>query len=281
MCIHVSKHSLTQHRKRVIHRDLKADNVFFVSDTHIKIGDFGFSTHSSGKLLATFCGSPHYAAPELFAKEDYHGHLVDIWALGVTLYFMLACKLPFFGDSISKLRIKIQEGKYDTLTGVSKPCQRLIDGLLTVDPSSRWTLGDIESSVWMLGDQVIPQASVNQVSVTIQMPSEATALSGDAASKGALENATEEEWRVDTDILSQLEKLGVPVCDDNVFVGEPRNSLAGAYRILTHRKLIDSCSVDQEAEAADNVLSKQSSKTNLNTALPPTERQTSQLCTVL
>ena len=59
------------HQKRIVHRDLKAENLLLDADMNIKIADFGFSNEFvPGSKLDTFCGSPPYAAPELFQGRD-------------------------------------------------------------------------------------------------------------------------------------------------------------------------------------------------------------------
>ena len=87
------------HGEKIVHRDLKLENILISDDKIIKIIDFGFSTSVKGdKKLQFSCGTPHYMSPELAQKKDYLGPPADIWALGVLLFIMLTGKLPFFGD---------------------------------------------------------------------------------------------------------------------------------------------------------------------------------------
>ncbi len=64
----------------MVHRDLKAENLLLDSDNNIKLADFGFSNYydKRGGLLSTWCGSPPYAAPELFEGKQYVGPKVNI-----------------------------------------------------------------------------------------------------------------------------------------------------------------------------------------------------------
>uniref|UniRef100_A0A915CUM0 non-specific serine/threonine protein kinase n=1 Tax=Ditylenchus dipsaci TaxID=166011 RepID=A0A915CUM0_9BILA len=70
------------HSKEISHRDIKAENVIFSQPGWVKLADFGFSCKYGGTYLNTFCGSPPYAAPELFRDQNYDAPMVDIWALG-------------------------------------------------------------------------------------------------------------------------------------------------------------------------------------------------------
>ena len=89
------------HSHKIAHRDLKPENLLLDRDCKtIKIVDFGLSNiykDENGKefLLATACGSPCYAAPEMVEGSKYVGYTVDVWSSGITLYAMICGYLPF------------------------------------------------------------------------------------------------------------------------------------------------------------------------------------------
>ena len=89
----------------VVHRDLKVENLLLDNENNIKLADFGFSNYYDSSLMSTWCGSPPYAAPELFEGKEYNGPKVDIWSLGVVLYVLVSGTLPFNGVSSNLINL--------------------------------------------------------------------------------------------------------------------------------------------------------------------------------
>ncbi|KAI7887427.1 Pkinase-domain-containing protein [Lichtheimia hyalospora FSU 10163] len=148
------------HQKHIVHRDLKLENLLLDRDRNVIITDFGFANQfSSAKddLMATSCGSPCYAAPELVVSEGmYVGSAVDIWSCGVILYAMLCGYLPFDddpanpeGDNINLLYKYILNTQLAFPDYVSDDARDLLQKMLVPDPTKRCTMQAIMEHSWL------------------------------------------------------------------------------------------------------------------------------------
>ncbi|XP_023817975.1 MAP/microtubule affinity-regulating kinase 4-like isoform X1 [Oryzias latipes] len=138
------------HMKNIVHRDLKAENLLLDADANIKIADFGFSNEFTlGNKLDTFCGSPPYAAPELFQGKKYDGPEVDVWSLGVILYTLVSGSLPFDGQNLKELRERVLRGKYRVPFYMSTDCEGILRRFLVLNPAKRCTLDQVMKDKWI------------------------------------------------------------------------------------------------------------------------------------
>lgn len=134
----------------VAHRDIKPENILLDSKNDIKLIDFGLGRmYENKEKLATACGSPCYAAPEMVARKTYNGTMVDIWSSGVTLFAMLCGHLPFDDDDLSTLYSKILCGDYEISVKLSDEAEDLLSRILVTDPKERYNIHQIKNHPWM------------------------------------------------------------------------------------------------------------------------------------
>ncbi|XP_059150606.1 serine/threonine-protein kinase Nek4-like [Physella acuta] len=127
------------HSKHILHRDLKAENVFLNKRNMIKLGDFGISKilENTIDVAKTVVGTPSYLSPELCQDIPYNSKS-DIWAVGCLLYEMCVLHPPFDGKSLISLFINIIKAGYkpfpsDAPTGI----QELVRQILQKNPEDR------------------------------------------------------------------------------------------------------------------------------------------------
>ncbi|CAD8155000.1 unnamed protein product [Paramecium octaurelia] len=157
------------HSQRIIHRDIKAENVF-LQDDKLKLGDFGIARSVDQTLATTFIGTPYYLSPEIIQNQPY-SYKSDIWALGVLLYEMCTFKYPFQAESLPGLATKIIKGKIQPISAqvYSQNMKNLIQSLLQIDQNKRPTIEQI------LQNQII-QNRIKQLNIKQQPITKPAAL---------------------------------------------------------------------------------------------------------
>merc|ERR1712217_66471 len=160
------------HEKNIVHRGLKPENILLTSKVvdamRPKLADFGLARmNMKTKDCKTFCGTPHYFAPEVihtFQDKDAgqpgggYGKQADMWSLGVILYIMLSGIPPFEEDGLYE---QIVNGRYEfdgsEWDMVSLEAKELVRQLMHVNPKGRLTIQQTLSHKWFsLEDRPTP-----------------------------------------------------------------------------------------------------------------------------
>ena len=130
-----------------------------VSNFNAQVVDFGVAGFSSNLKIDIEAGSLRYMPPEILSgKNKRVNPAIDIWALGCILYAMVCGVLPFNARETKEVIAKICDGDYtyprEVEHKVSPEVKDLIAKLLTVDPSTRYTVTDIDKHPWITGEKL-------------------------------------------------------------------------------------------------------------------------------
>jgi len=129
------------HDKRIIHKDLKPQNIMISSSGSIKIMDFGISEtfrSSKSRLKETSkSGTPVYMSPEHLMGQDV-GRESDIWSFGVMIFELLTGKQLYTGQSYSDVLMQIERKKFESITGANNKLNSLIKKCLQYDYKERF-----------------------------------------------------------------------------------------------------------------------------------------------
>ena len=133
------------HSKHIAHRDLKPENLLINKSNILKIIDFGLSNFFiDNKYLATPCGSPCYASPEMVGGYKYDGYKIDVWSTGIILFAMLCGYLPFDDVNNDILFAKILRCKIDYPKFLGIHVLNLLKRILVTNPDKRITIPEIK-----------------------------------------------------------------------------------------------------------------------------------------
>jgi len=157
------------HSKRILHRDLKSQNLFLTKDGVLKIGDFGIAKEleTIKKLTETNVGTPYFMSPEVVRGEPY-GEKADVWAIGVILYEMTFLWKPFDGNSIQEVFDKIRDDPIDlSIRPIDTDIEMLLHTLLNKDPSKRPDINDI-AEIPSINDRILKFVKENDCEESVK-----------------------------------------------------------------------------------------------------------------
>ncbi|KEG10945.1 protein kinase [Trypanosoma grayi] len=126
------------HSNRIMHRDMKPQNILIGQNGSVKLADFGFARSMSYNtmVLTSIKGTPLYMAPELVQEQPYN-HCADLWSLGCILYELFYGKPPFYTNHLYKLINQIVNDPVKFEEPISPDFKSLLKGLLTKSFSAR------------------------------------------------------------------------------------------------------------------------------------------------
>nr|XP_048703632.1 serine/threonine-protein kinase Nek1 isoform X3 [Caretta caretta] len=139
------------HDRKILHRDIKSQNIFLTKDGTIQLGDFGIARvlNSTVELARTCIGTPYYLSPEICRNKPYNNKS-DIWALGCVLYEMCTLKHAFEAGNMKNLVLKIISGSFPPVSlHYSYDLRYLLSQLFKRNPRDRPSVNSILEKIFI------------------------------------------------------------------------------------------------------------------------------------
>ncbi|XP_017316624.1 serine/threonine-protein kinase Nek1 isoform X3 [Ictalurus punctatus] len=164
------------HDRKILHRDIKSQNIFLTKDGTVQLGDFGIARvlSSTVELARTCIGTPYYLSPEICENKPYNNKS-DIWALGCVLYEMCTLKHAFEAGNMKNLVLNIIRGSYPPVSvHYSQDLRALLGLLFKRNPRERPSVGAILNKPFLarriqkfLSPQLIAQEFSKQPKINV------------------------------------------------------------------------------------------------------------------
>lgn len=134
------------HQRKIMHRDIKAENILLDATNDIRLIDFGMSENFSN--LNNICGSPAYMAPEMICGNNYDER-ADLWSIGILIFYLLIGRFPFQDETYQKLFHKTIYAELICPETISLEAKDMLSKLLEKKPDNRITLHGALSHPWL------------------------------------------------------------------------------------------------------------------------------------
>jgi len=162
------------HSRRVVHRDLKLENILVDDNLNLKIADFGFSCYKNIDALNSYRGTMTYMAPEIKLGQQYKGTNVDMFSIGVILFIIVQGIFPFKEARKEEYFYNLLlQGKTDTYfqkvngSGLSEEFKDLILNLFSFDGDNRASCEQLRNHPWMQSSTFNYEATRTQLLTTL------------------------------------------------------------------------------------------------------------------
>lgn len=145
------------HEQKIVHGDIKPQNILVGDKDAVKIADFGISQslYGSKQKLSDTAGTPAFMSPEMCSGEAYSGQLADVWAVGATIFMLKFGSPPFVAKSALQMFEKIQSDPLVFPFAIDPLLRDLLTGMMVKDPQKRLALVDVMAHPWVTKEETL------------------------------------------------------------------------------------------------------------------------------